>query len=74
MKKGRLISIAGRIETRSYEAQDGNRRYVTEVVAEDQQFLDWGDKSQGQAPQGIPSDYFGGGDMTQIDDGEDMPF
>lgn len=75
MKKGRLISIAGRIETRSYEAQDGSRRYVTEVVAEDQQFLDWGDKPQGQAPQGtIPSDYFGGGDMTPIDDGEDMPF
>lgn len=75
MKKGRLISIAGRIETRSYEAQDGSRRYVTEVIAEDQQFLDWGDKAQGQATQGtIPGDYFGNGDMTPIDDGEDMPF
>lgn len=75
MKKGRLIAIAGRIETRSYEAQDGSRRYVTEVVAEDQQFLDRGDKPQGQASQGtIPGDYFGNVDMTPIDNDSDMPF
>lgn len=76
MKKGRLIAIAGRIETRSYEGQDGTRRYVTEVVADDQQFLDWGDKQVGQAQHGngIPSYYFVNGDMTPIDDGEDMPF
>lgn len=76
MKKGRLIAIAGRIETRSYEAQDGSKRYVTEVIADDQQFLDWGDKLQGQAQYGnsIPGDYFGNGDMTPIDDDSDMPF
>ena len=31
--------------------------------------------TQGEYQQGtIPGDYFGGGDMTPIDDGEDMPF
>ena len=30
----------GRIQVRSYEAQDGSKRYVTEVVAEDLEFLD----------------------------------
>lgn len=73
MSKGKLIGIAGRIETRSYEAKDGGRRYVTEVIADEVQFLDYGgSKDSGQG--NIPSNYFGNGDMTPIDDGEDMPF
>ncbi|MEG2018680.1 MAG: single-stranded DNA-binding protein [Clostridium sp.] len=82
MSKGKLMSVAGRIETRSYEAKDGGRRYVTEVVADEVSFLEWGgNKSSGMntgmgspVEPSIPSDYFGGGDMTPIDDGEDMPF
>ena len=82
MSKGKLMSVAGRIETRSYEAKDGGRRYVTEVVADEVSFLEWGgNKSSGMNTgmgshnePSIPSDYFGGGDMTPIDDGEDMPF
>lgn len=75
-KKGALISVAGRIETRNYEAKDGTKRYVTEVIAEEIIFLDYENKQQGQAQQDntIPGDYFGNGDMTPIDDGEDMPF
>lgn len=82
MSKGKLMSVAGRIETRSYEAKDGGRRYVTEVVADEVSFLEWGgNKASGMntgmgshSEPSIPSDYFGGGDMTPIDDGEDMPF
>lgn len=40
MTKGRMISISGRLQTRSYEDKDGNRKYVTEVVADDFQFVD----------------------------------
>ena len=75
MKKGSQLSVAGRIETRSYEAKDGGRRYVTEVVADEVKFLD--SKNNGQAsqqPTDNQEDYFGGGDMTPIEDGEDMPF
>ncbi len=38
--KGRRISVEGRIQVRSYEAQDGSRRYVTEIVADEIEFLD----------------------------------
>lgn len=38
--KGSQVGISGSIHTRSYEAKDGTRRYVTEVVADEVQFLD----------------------------------
>lgn len=39
-KKGALIGITGRIQTRNYEGQDGKRVYVTEVVADGFQLLE----------------------------------
>jgi single-strand DNA-binding protein len=47
LKKGNLAGVDGRIQTRSYEGQDGKRIYVTEVVAESVQFLET--KSPGQS-------------------------
>ena len=44
MTKGRLMGVSGRIQTRSYDAKDGTKRYVTEVVADEVQFLEWGNK------------------------------
>lgn len=38
--KGRLIAVEGRLQIRSYEGQDGQKRYVAEVVASEVQFLD----------------------------------
>lgn len=46
LSKGSQIAIDGRIQTRTYDAQDGSKRYVTEVVAENIQFLD--NKKDGQ--------------------------
>ena len=46
-KKGALIGITGRIQTRSYDNQQGQRVYVTEVVAEQFQLLE----SKGQGNQ-----------------------
>lgn len=46
-KKGALIGITGRIQTRSYDNQQGQRVYVTEVVAETFQLLE-SRNSQGQ--------------------------
>lgn len=40
-KKGALIGITGRIQTRSYENQQGQRVYVTEVVADSFQLLEF---------------------------------
>ncbi len=39
LKKGSKAAICGSIQTRSYEGQDGTRRYMTEIVADDVEFL-----------------------------------
>ncbi len=49
MKKGRLVAVDGRLQIRSYETQDGQRRRVAEVVAEDVRFLDRPRESGGAA-------------------------
>lgn len=41
MKKGSLISVAGRLQIRSYEGRDGNKKFITEVVGEEVLFLDF---------------------------------
>jgi len=38
--RGRLVAVEGRLQTRSYEAQDGSRRRMTEVVGDRVWFLD----------------------------------
>lgn len=48
--KGRRIGIEGRIQVRSYEAQDGTKRYVTEIVADEVEFLDSRKDSEAAAP------------------------
>lgn len=48
VKKGALIGVTGRIQTRSYDNQQGQRVYVTEVVAEQFQLLE-SRNSQGQS-------------------------
>ena len=39
LTKGRQVMVEGRLQTRSYADRDGNRRYTTEVVAQNVQFL-----------------------------------
>src|SRR5712692_7044758 len=39
-RKGALVFIEGRIQTRSWEGQDGKKRRTTEIIANDVQFLD----------------------------------
>lgn len=74
--KGSKVLVNGKIKTRSYDAKDGGKRYVTEVVADmfnGVEFLD-SKNNNSNSNQSIPNDYFGGGDMTPVDDGDDMPF
>ena len=39
LKKGSKAAVIGNIQTRSYDANDGTKRYVTEVVAEEVEFI-----------------------------------
>ncbi|OQX91683.1 MAG: single-stranded DNA-binding protein [candidate division Zixibacteria bacterium 4484_95] len=69
LKKGRPVYIEGRIQNRSYDDKDGNKRYISEIVVQRLQFL--GGKPEGtQAPKQEteqPSP-----DITTDD--EDLPF
>lgn len=40
VSKGKKIAVEGRIQTRSYDANDGTKRYVTEVVVNSMEFCD----------------------------------
>lgn len=79
MKKGSQIGIDGRIQTRSYEGQDGKTVYVTEVVADSVQFLESKGQSnqqqsqqQNQAPTN-ENPFQGDGQPIDISD-DDLPF
>lgn len=55
LAKGRLVAIQGRIQTGSYEDKDGKRVYTTDVVANQVEFLEWGEK--GQASDEVPEGF-----------------
>jgi len=44
LRKGKLAAVNGRLQSRSYEGRDGIRRYVTEVVASRDEFLEWSNR------------------------------
>ena len=48
--KGRLVAVSGRLQNRSYEAKDGTKRYITEIVASEVQFLDRAKDAEQQQP------------------------
>lgn len=76
LAKGRLVGVQGRIQSGSYEAKDGTRRYTTDVVASTVEFLEWGDKPQGNSNSNSNS---GGSDFSDLQDfhpieNDDIPF
>ena len=66
--KGSQIAIEGRIKTGSYDAKDGTKRYTTEVIAKNVQFLS---KASGQVENNTTgfNDEFG-----TVEDHGDLPF
>ena len=49
--KGRLVYLEGRIQTRSWEDQSGNKRYITEIVCSDVQLLGSKGENQSEKPK-----------------------
>lgn len=75
-KKGNLLGVTGRIQTRNYENQQGQRVYVTEVVADSVTFLESKsvrENGQSQQPTQQNNDPFGGGSPVDISE-SDLPF
>ena len=64
--KGRLVAVNGRIQTGSYKNKNGDTVYTTDVIANNVQFLEWGDKKD-EKPDGIPEGF------SALDD-DSIPF
>jgi single-strand DNA-binding protein len=71
LSKGRLVYVEGRLQTRSWEDKEGQKRFTTEIVASNMQILDRGPSKdqQGGADERMPA----GADMEQTSD-DDVPF
>ena len=71
-RKGMLVGIVGRIQTRNYENQQGQRIYVTEVVAENFQILEKRDNTanQNSMTEQMPPSYTSPMDITD----DKLPF
>lgn len=74
LSKGRQAAVVGALQTRSYDAQDGSKRYVTEVIADEVEFIGSADKGNAQGGETIKQaqDTFGAG-FVQVED-EVLPF
>lgn len=81
IRKGGQIYIEGKIRTRSYDAQDGSKRYITEIYADTVQLL--GKKSEGTSaegskathPVGVSEPVSESGTYRNDDkEGDDLPF
>ena len=81
-RKGAQVYVEGRLQTRSWEGQDGQKRQRTEVVANDVQFLDTrgGGGSQADGDQGFAAGSDDGGAPSYAEpsvrdvDPDDIPF
>jgi single-strand DNA-binding protein len=81
LEKGSLIGLTGRVQTRSYDATDGTKRYVTEIVANNVEFLESKKELQPsdtpphhyEVPEEITDPFEKFGQQLEISD-DDLPF
>lgn len=78
IQKGRLVAVDGRIELNEYTAQDGQKRFSTDIVCENVELLDSnrdapGDAMPGSGGQGRGAQDSGGGDDGYFADEEPAP-
>ncbi len=52
LRKGKLVYIEGKLQTRPWEDRDGNKRYTTEIIAYNMQMLDSGNRTERIEPAG----------------------
>jgi single-strand DNA-binding protein len=73
LSKGRQVYVEGRLQTRSWEDQQGQKRYATEIVANNVQFLGSGSERTAQSHAGEEQvQEFG--PEPQFDAAEEIPF
>ena len=74
LKKGSKCAVIGRIQTSSYDAQDGTKRYTTDIVADEVEFLN-SRNGEGDASAPVSKASNGGtAELEPIDDDDSLPF
>ena len=73
LRKGSKCAVSGRIQNSSYEAQDGTKRYTTEIVAEDVEFLGTKPADGADIPSAPKSSSDTSAELEPIDD-DSLPF
>lgn len=77
LRKGSKACVVGSLQTRNYEAQDGTKRYVTEVVAEEVEFLSTKNSGENtnsaETAPNVSNDNKSSGDLQPVDD-DTLPF
>ena len=77
LSKGRQVFVEGEIRNRSYDDKDGNKRYITEIVAQNVRFLGGGGRGGASTDPSFPAEEpamgMGGGGAAPADD-DDIPF
>ena len=75
LEKGQQVSIVGEIRSRTYTAQDGSKRYITEVHADEVEFGPKAGAQKQTAPAQKPAAQEDDDDLIDIGlDDEDLPF
>ena len=74
LAKGRLVAVQGRIQTGSYDDKDGKRIYTTDVVANNVEFLEWGDSRNRDTNSTMSDPGFPDIDGLHPVDNDDIPF
>ncbi|MDP2891669.1 MAG: single-stranded DNA-binding protein [Bacillota bacterium] len=71
LHKGSKVGVIGSVQTRSYDAADGSKRYVTEVVADEVEFLER--PQHGETRAAFAGEAQEGDSPAEVEEG-DMPF
>lgn len=73
--KGRLVGVEGRLQVRSYETSEGEKRQISEVVADNINFLDWPkDKSNSSNGHNSSNNNNKNADTEGFPFDDDLPF
>ena len=75
LTKGKQVYLEGRIQNRSYDDRDGNKRYITEIVANEMQMLGRaGEQNGGGRPTTPADDFSQAPPEPQFNPDDDIPF
>lgn len=74
LSKGNQVAISGRLETRSWDDEKGQKHYVTEIIAEEVDFIETRNRQNAEAILNSPVPVNSDDTSDFISNGDDLPF